>query len=117
MALTGAGLLWGTIGIAVRLLQDGGMTSTSIAFWWWGCACLVLLPILGRAGLRSIRLQLRHPARLSAVAFSSLVKVIGIGPSRVASGRLQAVLAAYASPEPTASPSPSSGLGATWASW
>ena len=49
------------------------MTSTSIAFWRWGCACLVLLPMLGRAGLRSITLQLRSPVRLSAVALSSLV--------------------------------------------
>jgi DME family drug/metabolite transporter len=73
IALTGAGILWGTIGIVVRLLQDGGMTSTSIAFWRWGCACVILLPILGRSGLRSLRLQLRDPARLSAVALSSLV--------------------------------------------
>jgi DME family drug/metabolite transporter len=65
--------LWGTIGIVVRLLQDGGMTSTSIAFWRWSCACLVLLPILGRPGLRSLGPQLRRPSRLVAVALSSLV--------------------------------------------
>ena len=73
IALTAAGILWGTIGIVVRLLQDGGMTSTSIAFWRWSCACLILLPILGRSGLRSLGPQLRRPARLLAVALSSLV--------------------------------------------
>jgi len=73
IALTGAGILWGTIGIVVRLLQDGGMTSTSIAFWRWSCACLVLLPILGRTGLRSLGPQLRRPTRLFVVALSSLV--------------------------------------------
>lgn len=72
MALTAAGILWGTIGIVVRLLQDGGMTSTSIAFWRWSCACLILLPILGRTGLRSLGPQLRRP-RLFVVALSSLV--------------------------------------------
>jgi DME family drug/metabolite transporter len=73
IALTAAGILWGTIGIVVRLLQDGGMTSTSIAFWRWSCACLILLPILGRSGLRSLGPQLRRPSRLLAVALSSLV--------------------------------------------
>ena len=65
--------MWGTIGIAVRLLQDGGMTSTSIAFWRWSCACLILLPILGRTGLRSLGPELRRPVRLFAVALGSLV--------------------------------------------
>ncbi len=65
--------MWGTIGIVVRLLQDGGMTSTSIAFWRWSCAGLVLLPILGRSGLRSLGPELRQPGRLFAVAVSSLV--------------------------------------------
>lgn len=49
------------------------MTSTSIAFWRWSCACLILLPILGRTGLRSLGPELRRPVRLLAVALSSLV--------------------------------------------
>jgi DME family drug/metabolite transporter len=73
LALSGAGILWGTIGIVVRLLQDGGMTSTSIAFWRWSCACLILLPSIARSGLESLRTQLRRPARLFAVALSALV--------------------------------------------
>ena len=64
-------MLWGTIGIVVRLLQDGGMTSSAIGFWRWGFACLVLLPFLGRARLRSLRLDLRRPARLLTVAVGS----------------------------------------------
>jgi DME family drug/metabolite transporter len=73
LALSGAGILWGTIGIVVRLLQDGGMTSTSIAFWRWSCACVTLLPSMARTGFASLRTQLRRPARLFAVALSSLI--------------------------------------------
>lgn len=57
--------MWGRIGIVVRLLQVSGMTSTSIAFWRWVCAAAVLLPIMARAGLRSLGPQLRRPGWLA----------------------------------------------------
>ena len=72
IALTVTAILWGTIGIVVRLLQNTGMSSASIAFWRWTCACLVTLPILGRTGLRALRVALRQPARLLVVAVGSV---------------------------------------------
>jgi DME family drug/metabolite transporter len=73
LALTVAGILWGTIGVAVRLLQDAGSSSSAVAFWRFVCACLVLLPVLRRVGLRLVAHQLRRPGRLIAVSLASLV--------------------------------------------
>lgn len=73
VALTVTGILWGTIGVLVRLLSDGGMTPQSIAFWRYACAAAVLVPVLGRERLRVSAARLRHPGRLVAVAVSSLL--------------------------------------------
>jgi DME family drug/metabolite transporter len=72
-ALTLTGVLWGSIGVVVRLLQDDGLPTLSIAFWRLACACVVLLPLLGPSGLRSLRPALRGPRRLAAVSAGSLV--------------------------------------------
>lgn len=72
LAITVAAVLWGTIGVIVRLLQDSGMTSTSIALWRFVCATVVLVPVLGRERLRALATQLRRPGRLLTVAVSSL---------------------------------------------
>jgi DME family drug/metabolite transporter len=72
-ALTLTGVLWGSIGVVVRLLQDAGLPTLSIAFWRLACACLVLLPLLGPSGVRSLRPAIRGPRRLAAVSVGSLV--------------------------------------------
>jgi DME family drug/metabolite transporter len=72
-ALTLTGVLWGSIGVVVRLLQDGGVPTLSIAFWRLVCACAVLVPLLGAAGLRSVGVAARRPRRLAAVSVGSLV--------------------------------------------
>jgi DME family drug/metabolite transporter len=72
MALSTTGILWGTIGIVVRLLQDGGLPSLPILFWRLVCACFILLPLLRLGRLRSVVVQLRHPVRLVVVAVGSL---------------------------------------------
>ena len=72
-ALTLTGVLWGSIGVVVRLLQDGGVPTLSIAFWRLVCACAVLVPLLGAAGLRSVGAAARRPRRLAAVSVGSLV--------------------------------------------
>jgi DME family drug/metabolite transporter len=69
-ALTLTGVLWGSIGVVVRLLQDGGLPTLSIAFWRLACACVVLLPLLGPSGARR---ALRPSRRLAAVSVGSLV--------------------------------------------
>lgn len=65
-------MLWGTIGIVVRLLQDRGEPTLSIAFWRLVCACVVLIPMLRRSRLRDLRPCLRRPGRLAAVSLGSL---------------------------------------------
>jgi DME family drug/metabolite transporter len=72
-ALTLTGVLWGSIGVVVRLLQDGGLPTLSIAFWRLACACVVLVPLLGRSGLASVGAAVRAPRRLAAVSVGSLV--------------------------------------------
>jgi DME family drug/metabolite transporter len=67
--LTLTGVLWGSIGVVVRLLQDGGVPTLSIAFWRLVCACAVLVPLLGRSGLLRVTWRSR---RLAAVAVGSL---------------------------------------------
>src|SRR3954471_11186874 len=70
-ALTLIGVLWGSIGVVVRLLQDSGVPTLSIAFWRLVCACLVLVPLLARVGgLRGIAWRSR---RLAAVSVGLLV--------------------------------------------
>jgi DME family drug/metabolite transporter len=71
-ALTAAGVLWGSIGLVVRLLEDRGNSAVSVAFWRLVCACLVLGPLVGRARLRALATQVRRPGRLAAVALGSL---------------------------------------------
>jgi DME family drug/metabolite transporter len=71
-ALTAAGVLWGSIGLVVRLLEDRGNSAVSVAFWRLVCACLVLGPLVGRARLRALGAQARRPGRLAAVALGSL---------------------------------------------
>ena len=69
-ALTLTGVLWGSIGVVVRLLQDSGLPTLSIAFWRLVCACVVLVPLLARLGrLRGIAWRSR---RLVAVSVGSL---------------------------------------------
>ena len=72
-ALTLTGVLWGSIGVVVRLLQDAGVPTLSIAFWRLVCACIVLVPLLGAAGLRTVADAARRPRRLVAVSVGSLV--------------------------------------------
>lgn len=72
VALTVTGVLWGTIGVVVRLLQQAGMSSWSVAFWRFAVASVVLLPLLRRVQLRLVAGQLRRPARLLAVSAAAL---------------------------------------------
>ncbi|HYY11070.1 MAG TPA: DMT family transporter [Kineosporiaceae bacterium] len=72
-ALTLTGVLWGSIGVVVRLLQDAGVPTLSIAFWRLVCACLVLVPLVGGRGLRALAAAARRPRRLVAVSVGSLV--------------------------------------------
>ncbi len=68
--MTLTGVLWGSIGVVVRLLQDSGLPTLSIAFWRLVCACVVLVPLLARLGrLRGIAWRSR---RLVAVSVGSL---------------------------------------------
>ena len=72
VALSVTGVLWGSIGIVVRLLQDRGGSTQSIAFWRFVCAGAVLLVVLRPAGLREARTELRRPTRLIVVSLGSL---------------------------------------------
>ena len=71
-ALTLTGVLWGSIGVVVRLLQDGGLPTLSIAFWRLVCACVVLVPLLGASGLAPLRAGALRSRRLAAVSVASL---------------------------------------------
>ena len=70
--LAATGVLWGSIGLVVRLLQDRGEPVVPIAFWRFVCASIVLVPVLGPAGLRELARQARRPGRLLVVAVGSL---------------------------------------------
>lgn len=72
LALSLTGVLWGSIGIVVRLLQDRGATTQSIAFWRFVCATAVLLVIVRPSGLRAGLVELRRPTRLVLVSLGSL---------------------------------------------
>lgn len=67
LALCGAGTLWGTLGLVVRLLQDAQLATIVIAFWRLVLATFVLTLVIGPAGLRALRAQARRPWRLVAV--------------------------------------------------
>ena len=71
-ALTAAGVLWGSIGLVVRLLEDRGNPPLAVAFWRVACACVVLIPLMGPARLRTLVRQARRPGRILAVALGSL---------------------------------------------
>ena len=71
-ALTAAGVLWGSIGLVVRLLEDRGNPALVVAFWRVACACVVLIPLMGLTRLRDLVRQARRPGRILAVALGSL---------------------------------------------
>ena len=68
LLLAVTGVLWGSIGLVARLLQDRGEPAVTIAFWRFVCASAVLAPMLGPAGLRALTRQARRPTRIVAVA-------------------------------------------------
>lgn len=70
LALTG--VLWGSIGLTGRLLQDRGQPAVTISFWRFACASVLLAPLLGRARLRTLAREARRPARLVAVSVGFL---------------------------------------------
>jgi DME family drug/metabolite transporter len=70
--LTLTGVLWGSIGIVVRLLQNAHLSTASIAFWRFVCACLVRITILRARGLRELARHLTRPWRLLVVSLGSL---------------------------------------------
>jgi drug/metabolite transporter, DME family len=72
LALALTGILWGSIGVAVRLLQDASLSPLVIAFWRMVCACAVLAPLVGRRGMADLAAAARRPYRLLAVALGSL---------------------------------------------
>jgi DME family drug/metabolite transporter len=72
LALALTGILWGSIGVAVRLLQDASLSPLVIAFWRMVCACAVLAPLIGRRGLADLAAAARRPGRLLAVSLGSL---------------------------------------------
>ena len=70
LALTG--VLWGSIGLVARLLQDRGQPAVTITFWRFACASVLLEPLLGRTGLRALARHARRPTRIIAVAVGFL---------------------------------------------
>ncbi len=72
LLIAATGLLWGSIGLVGRLLQDHGQPAVTITFWRFVCASVVLAPMLGSAGLRELTRQARRPTRLVAVAVGFL---------------------------------------------
>jgi DME family drug/metabolite transporter len=73
LLVSACGLLWGTIGPAVRVLQDDGVGTLPISFWRLVLATAVLLPLMGRTGLRSLRAQRDRAARILAVGVAFAV--------------------------------------------
>lgn len=71
-ALALTGVLWGSIGIAVRMLQDADLSPLVIAFWRMVCACAVLAPLIGLRGMRELAGATRRPRRLLAVSLGAL---------------------------------------------
>lgn len=72
LLLAATGVLWGSGGLVVRLLVDRGEPVAAIAFWRFVSTGVVLVFALGSAGWRGLVRQARRPARLLAVALSSL---------------------------------------------
>jgi len=72
LALALTGVLWGSIGVAVRALQDASVSPLVIAFWRMVCACVVLAPVLAPRGARRLAAAARRPGRLLAVGLGSL---------------------------------------------
>jgi DME family drug/metabolite transporter len=66
LAVSAAGVLWGTLGLVVRLLQDAALPTVVIAFWRLALATTVLALVVGRPGLHALRAEGR-PWRLLAV--------------------------------------------------
>ena len=88
LLVSACGLLWGTIGPAVRVLQDDGVGTLAISFWRLVLATAVLLPMLGAAGLRAVRAEGAQVWRIVAVgaAFAVFqvtfflgVQLVGVG--------------------------------------
>lgn len=67
LLVSACGLLWGTIGPAVRVLQDDGVRTLPISFWRLVLATAVLLPMLGAGGLRAVRAEGTRIWRIVAV--------------------------------------------------
>jgi drug/metabolite transporter, DME family len=72
LLLAATGVLWGSIGLVGRLLQDHGQPAVTITFWRFVCASVVLAPMLGPVGRRELTRQARRPTRLVAVAVGFL---------------------------------------------
>jgi len=76
VAISVTGMLWATIGISVRLLQDhADLDSLVILFWRLVVASLALALIVGAKGARSLLAELRRPdrgARLLVVSVASI---------------------------------------------
>jgi DME family drug/metabolite transporter len=76
VAISVTGMLWATIGISVRLLQDhADLDSVVILFWRLVVAGLALVLIIGAAGARSLLAEVRRPdrgARLLVVSVGSI---------------------------------------------
>jgi drug/metabolite transporter, DME family len=70
--LAATGVLWGSIGPVVRLLQDRGEPAVAIAFWRFVCASVVLAAVLGPTRLLELTRQARRPARPVAIAAGTL---------------------------------------------
>lgn len=68
--LIGTGLLWGTIGIVVRVLQDRGTGTWAISFWRFAVVSAVLAPLMTRVPRSTLRALGR--IRLIAMCVSSL---------------------------------------------
>ncbi len=47
------------------------MSAIAVAFWRFVCACVVLLPLIGRSRLRALADDARHSGRVGAVALGS----------------------------------------------
>lgn len=76
VAISVTGMLWATIGISVRLLQDhADLDSVVILFWRLVVAGLALVLIVGANGARSLLAEVRRPdrgARLLVVSVGSI---------------------------------------------
>jgi DME family drug/metabolite transporter len=82
LALSAAGVLWGTLGLVVRLLQDAHLPTIDIAFWRLVLATLVLSMAVGRPGFAALRAEARRPWRLllvgAAFAAFQLAYFVGV---------------------------------------